>query len=597
MKKTLLISKLFLIFLLFTAWNVSAQDYYFLEGFAVNGTPDGWDVKDVSYSDGSHAANMVDTTALFSAKMKTNNLTSWIQMPKVNGVTDLSFWCKLRDPDQNPVVIIQSSTDGLEWTDVVTNPAGLDLTNIADFQFVTVPLNIDGEVTIRIYVSADGGTSSKGMLYVDDIALGKPAAATDDATLLSLMVGGNLIDGFDFNVTSYAMEVSHAMDYTVTAEANSPNATVVITQVSDITGSEAERTATVVVTAEDNTTIVTTTIIFTHTDYWYQDGFETSGLDGWERNGVFFDSTPTQVEPTPGVFPGVGALKFTRGHPTGNNPEPGFLLSPKIINVGTFSLWVAAEVVVPEHEFNIYTKTSDTDSTLLKSIKGADLTAEWQEVIVEINETTDSIQIKVEGVCDINDASDSRIWMDDFLVTYYEEPVIGADDATLSALYVGGTLVEGFDPAITSYALEISILVDPTVTAEPTNENATVVITQAIDAFGNSAERTATVEVTSADESVTSTTTIVFNPSLSISDFKSPAVSLYPNPVNSILNFNMPENIYQGIEVYNILGQKVMQETIKAGQKSINVEGLQNGIYVMSFTGKTGTYTAKFIKK
>ena len=100
--------------MLFAAWNVSAQEYYFSESFVTGHTPNGWEVKDVSYSSSSsNAANQVDPTAEYAAKMKTNNTDAWIMFPKVNGVTNLAFWCKVKDPTQNPVVKIQRSTNGV----------------------------------------------------------------------------------------------------------------------------------------------------------------------------------------------------------------------------------------------------------------------------------------------------------------------------------------------------------------------------------------------------------------------------------------------------------------------------------------------------
>lgn len=205
MKKTLLFSKLVLAFMLFFAMNVSAQDVYFLEGFATGAFPDGWSNKDVSFSNSAtNAPNLVVTDALYAAKMKTNNDNSaWIQFPQVNGATDLSFSCKVKTMAIGPSVIIQTSADGTTWTDFITNPTQIDLTDSINFQQVVIPLNLEGAVYIRIYVtSVIPGTSGTGTLCVDDIQLGKPAAAANDATLASLSIDSVLVEGFDFNVLS-----------------------------------------------------------------------------------------------------------------------------------------------------------------------------------------------------------------------------------------------------------------------------------------------------------------------------------------------------------------------------------------------------------
>jgi hypothetical protein len=368
--------------------------------------------------------------------------------------------------------------------------------------------------------------------------------------------------------------------------------------VSDINGTEAERTATVVVTSEDATVTETTTIVFTQTDYWFKEGFDgTNDLDGWERNGVF-QSANWKETPVLNQYPGDEVIRFTRGHETGNNEgDRGYLLSPKLPNLDTLTFWVYAETVLPEHQLDVYLKTSDTDSTLAKSIVGNDLTMEWQEVVVPI-ESEDSVQIRIVGTCDINDASDSRIWMDDFLLTYYEPPVFNADDATLSALYVGGNMVDGFSSDVTSYTMDVTPIMDITVTAEPANENATVDITQATNINGTEAERTATVVVTSADESVTSTTTIVFTDITSgVEGFQAPEVVFFPNPAAELLNIQVPVNAYQNLEIFNITGQKVKSTILTSTSQTISIASLSEGVYIMSFTGEAGTHVAKFIKE
>lgn len=598
MKKALLISKIMLVFLLFAAWNVSAQEYHIQEGFTSGSLPDGWSGDNYSMGSWSIIPNLVFTDQTYGIKMKVEDpITSWIQLPPVNGVTDLSFSTVFRDEAGNLGAKIQSSSDGETWTDVVTDFPGLDKTT-QDPQQVTVSLNIDEVVYLRFFAfTTDGVSTATSGFYLDDVQVGKPAAATNDASIAGLFVDSTLIDGFDFDTRSYTMDVSHYMGYTVQAEANSPNATVAITQVSDINGTEAERTATVVITSEDGTASTTTTIVFTQTDYWFKEGFDDSNdLDGWERHGVF--QTANIKVDILNQYDGEEAIKFTRGHETGNNEgDRGYLLSPKLPNLGTLTFWTSAETVLPEHQLDVYLKTSDTDSTLVKSIAGTDLTYEWQEVVIPI-ESEDSVQIKIIGTCDINDAGDSRIWMDDFLLTYYVPPVIGGDDATLAALYVGGTMVDGFSSDVTTYAMDVTPIMDITVTADPTNENATVDITQASNIDGTEEERTATVVVTSADESTTSTTTIVFTNLVSAGErFNAPEVVIYPNPATDMLNIQVPGNAYQKLEIFNIAGQKVRNTILTSANQVINVESLNEGLYIISFSGEAGTHMAKFIKE
>ncbi len=498
--------------ILFASWSLSAQDYHFSEGFAENSTPVGWSVKDVSYSSSAtNAANMVITEQTFCAKMKTNNGETWLQAPKVNGAGTLSFWCKVKASDLSPTVIIQSSSDGVNWDDLITNPSGLDLTNGSDFQNVVIPLDLPGELILRFYVTtAVPGTASAGALTVDDIQLTKPAVSADDVTLTSITLGESLVEGFDFNVTDYNVELILGQEYQVDATPNNPKATVDITQVANIEGSVAERTATVVVTGEDGTSTATTTIVVTMLDIYYREGFGdaatgTLSLEGWDSQSIY-QSTSNVPADAPNLYPGPASMRYTGGHPTGSNTEPGWILSPKLADVGTLKFWVALQNPIGGESLTVLLLKEQADSVELAYLGDTQLSQVWQEVSIDINET-DSVQVKIKAVCDVNDDADNRIYLDDLLLTR-------------------------FDPTASVNSLEAG-----------------------------------------------------------------PSVAIYPNPVQETLNMTFPENSYELIEVFNITGQKVMEESLRAGQTNLNVKALNKGVYMISFSGKAGKHTSKFVKE
>ncbi len=72
--------------------------------------------------------------------------------------------------------------------------------------------------------------------------------------------------------------------------------------------------------------------------------------------------------------------------------------------------------------------------------------------------------------------------------------------------------------------------------------------------------------------------------------------SFYPNPADTTLNLRAVDNI-ETVALYNILGQKVIDQTIGATSSEINIASLAAGTYVMKVTvnGETGTY--KVLKK
>ncbi|MFN3446853.1 MAG: T9SS type A sorting domain-containing protein [Bacteroidia bacterium] len=72
-------------------------------------------------------------------------------------------------------------------------------------------------------------------------------------------------------------------------------------------------------------------------------------------------------------------------------------------------------------------------------------------------------------------------------------------------------------------------------------------------------------------------------------------LSVYPNPVNKILELNFNENIsIKNITVLNINGQKVMEVN---GASSIDVSELSNGLYFIQAISDKGMHTQKFIKQ
>ena len=117
--------------------------------------------------------------------------------------------------------------------------------------------------------------------------------------------------------------------------------------------------------------------------------------------------------------------------------------------------------------------------------------------------TTDEISIKIAG------AGESV-----YPVAIVVKKAATKDDATLKAIKVDGTDLEGFDAATTEYNVELpyGTTTAPVVSATATSDKANVAITQATSATG-----TATILVTAEDGTTTKTYTINFSVSASVS--------------------------------------------------------------------------------
>lgn len=79
---------------------------------------------------------------------------------------------------------------------------------------------------------------------------------------------------------------------------------------------------------------------------------------------------------------------------------------------------------------------------------------------------------------------------------------------------------------------------------------------------------------------------------LSTSDFSKSKVNVYPNPVKNILHIETDEMI-RSVEIFDLLGKQIMTSTAK----TINVEALQKGVYVLKINTIKGSSIEKIIKQ
>lgn len=85
---------------------------------------------------------------------------------------------------------------------------------------------------------------------------------------------------------------------------------------------------------------------------------------------------------------------------------------------------------------------------------------------------------------------------------------------------------------------------------------------------------------------------LVKNTSLSTNQFDKSDIKIYPNPVQNQLNIDSQEEVLS-IEIFDLLGKKIFE----GKGNTIDVSGLQSGIYLLKINTKNVILTQKIIKR
>jgi hypothetical protein len=88
---------------------------------------------------------------------------------------------------------------------------------------------------------------------------------------------------------------------------------------------------------------------------------------------------------------------------------------------------------------------------------------------------------------------------------------------------------------------------------------------------------------------------VVFEVILGTDKFDMVAFSYYPNPVTDVLNLSYSENI-TGVEVINLLGQKVLSGSYNQNEVQVNLSQLASGTYLVKVTTENASKTIKVLR-
>lgn len=75
-------------------------------------------------------------------------------------------------------------------------------------------------------------------------------------------------------------------------------------------------------------------------------------------------------------------------------------------------------------------------------------------------------------------------------------------------------------------------------------------------------------------------------------------VQIYPNPVTSgKIYINAETNSVKAIELYDMLGKRILTTEMNGYQKELNVSNLKAGVYILKLSEKNNSITRKIVIK
>jgi hypothetical protein len=87
-----------------------------------------------------------------------------------------------------------------------------------------------------------------------------------------------------------------------------------------------------------------------------------------------------------------------------------------------------------------------------------------------------------------------------------------------------------------------------------------------------------------------------YDPNLGTDSFTEAQFSYYPNPTRNELNLTAAKNI-STVEMFNLLGQRVLSSSVDANQKQLDLSNLPSGVYLMEVTIENNKESFKIMKQ
>ena len=92
--------------------------------------------------------------------------------------------------------------------------------------------------------------------------------------------------------------------------------------------------------------------------------------------------------------------------------------------------------------------------------------------------------------------------------------------------------------------------------------------------------------------------TITFTSVLGTNEFLSSKFSVFPNPVNNVINFSNDQNaVVSTVDLTDLNGRVIKSLKVNATEGQISVSDLATGMYMMKITTDQGIAVKKIVKQ
>ena len=184
--------------------------------------------------------------------------------------------------------------------------------------------------------------------------------------------------------------------------------------------------------------------------------------------------------------------------------------------------------------------------------------------------------------------------------SYIEDNSLAGEALTFSGNVSVSDLGSGYTPVAFIKALDpnsgFATVLNNTVSISSTGDF-TVSATAAELAAGYTIQYGFSVKGPLADPTDTSLGSIVIGAeTLRVEDTNVINVSVYPNPSSFDWNFRAPNTVIKSVEIFNLLGKRVVSQRNNSTDVAISTQGLTSGIYIARITTEQGTKSVKLIK-